>query len=157
MKRLLIACFVVCISAFFLTANSNAADSSYTMEQHHLAGMNVIEYTFTASSSSGGYSAVTTPNIDGFIIMAETSNAAAPYTPTALYDIVINKTSIDGMTSVDIFGGTLANRSGTSVQRAMPLQNGNYTGVPNQGSLSIAITNNSVVSAVIRLKIFYYP
>lgn len=71
--------------------------------------------------------------------------------PQALYDIVIN--DADG---IDVMGGTLADRSATVSQRAIPqVATGVYGCVPVDGALTVVFSNNNVGAAQTVLKLVF--
>jgi len=128
-----------------------AADSTQPQvwSRRDQTGMNSVTVTMTASSATAGYSDVTlSREIKGIVLLAQTNPGAVA--PTDNYDIVVNNED-----SLDIFGGALANRDSTNTEWTMPLLNGNYTGVPVDGQLTIQTSNNSVNSAVIEFILYW--
>jgi len=102
-----------------------------------------------ASFPSTATTQTITDQIAGRYITEVRTNPGAT-APQALYDIVLNDT--DG---IDLMGGTLADRSATASERAIPaLATGIYGGTPIDGALTLAITNNNVNSALSVIKIF---
>ena len=71
--------------------------------------------------------------------------------PTTLYDITL--VNANGR---DVMGGALADRSATVTEDTMPLKNGNYTVVHNDGLLTITVTaaGNSKTAEIL---IYYLP
>ena len=103
--------------------------------------------TFTCGTDSAGsatYANVTTKPLFGFVYMAETNPGTTG--PTDNYDIVLNDS--DG---VDIFGGNLMNRDTSNSERAIPA----ITAFVD-GTLTLAVTNNSVNNATFVLKVYLY-
>ena len=143
MKR--IAFFVL---ALILLASPVLAASSMTATISKASPwLYVMTVTWTAHTD-GSFTSTATPYFDGMVVMAETNPGSTA--PTANYDITL--TSSDG---VDVFGGSLANRHTSTSERAMPLQNGNYTAVPVAGALTVGITGNSQSGATGTIKIYY--
>jgi len=107
-----------------------------------------LTFTCTASADDASFpstatSSTITDQIAGRKILEVRTNPGAT-APQALYDIVLNDS--DG---IDLMGGTLADRSATASQRAIPaLATGIYGGSAITGALTLAITNNNVNSAV---------
>lgn len=116
--------------------------------------MKVLTFTCTASADDASFPATatsteTTARIAGYYLIEARTNPGAT-APQALYDIVLNDT--DG---IDLMGGTLANRSATASERAIPaLATGIYGGTSVDGILTLAITGNNVNSAVTVVKFF---
>ena len=114
----------------------------------------VLTFTCTASADDASFpstatSAANTAEIEGHYIIEVRTNPGT-VAPQALYDIVLNDT--DG---IDIMGGTLANRSATVSERAIPaLATGIYGGTAIDGALTLVITGNNVNSAVTVVKVF---
>jgi hypothetical protein len=113
----------------------------------------ILTFTCTASADDASFpstatSTANTAEIEGHYITEVRTNPGTA--PTTLYDIVINDT--DG---IDMMGGTLADRSATLSQRAIPaLATGIYGGSAIDGALTLVITNNSVNSATVVVKVF---
>jgi len=117
-------------------------------------------YEITWSWTAGALGAVTSETwpIDGLVILAESNPGSV--SPTANYEIFV--ADEDG---ADVFGdtgtaaspgsdGSLANRSQTVSQRAMPLVNNVYSATIVGGSVTFYIINNSTVGATGTLKIY---
>jgi len=129
MKKILMAILLVLLATTSYAAEgcvqSMSGDGSYK----------VLQMAWT-TDGSGNFTATDTGyDIDGIVILAETipSTTAAP---TNLYDIVLNNSS-----GIDVFGGSLSNRSSTTAEQTMPLLNGNYTGVTVMGPLTFDVTS----------------
>jgi len=78
--------------------------------------------------------------INGWVFMAET-NPGSP-APTANYDITIKNAA-----GADIFGGELADRSGSVTERVLPKIGSAYDKAWVSGILTFTLANNSVNSA----------
>ena len=110
--------------------------------------LGTLTFTCVASADDASFPATATSQaitdlIAGRYITEVRTNPGAP-APQALYDIVLNDT--DG---IDLMGGTMANRSATASERAIPaLATGIYGGTAITGALTLVITGNNVNSAV---------
>lgn len=119
------------------------------------SNVSVLTFTCTADSSDGSFpstdtSSAITAAIKGMSITEVRTNPGST-APTANYDIVLNDT--DG---IDLMGGALANRSATASERVVPVvQTGIYGDSPVDGAITLAITNNSVNSATLTVKVFF--
>lgn len=108
----------------------------------------VVTFTCTADAAAATYpatslSSTALQHVGGRYLALATTNPGTTG-PTAAYDIVLN--DADG---IDVMGGTLANRSATASEQAVPLlMTGVYGGRLVAGSLQLAVTGNSVNSAV---------
>jgi len=113
------------------------------------SGVMLWQVSYVTHASAGTFTAVTDEDITGWILIVETDPGATA--PTTLYDIVLNNSN-----SRDVMGGALANRSATVTEAVLPLQNGNYTAVFNEGPLTIQVTaaGNSKTA---ELLIYYLP
>jgi hypothetical protein len=118
------------------------------------SNIRVLTFTCTASVDDGSFPSTATSDaitaaIKGMYITEVRTNPGST-APQALYDIVINDT--DG---IDLMGGTLANRSATASERAIPaLVTGIYGGTAVDGALTLVITGNNVNSAGTVVKVF---
>jgi hypothetical protein len=114
--------------------------------------------SWTGSSSDGtvpstAISSATIGKISGtYLFLVKTVPGTTA--PTALYDIVLNDS--DGL---DVLGGVAADRSASAVEKAVPKQ---YTGQSiyggvfiDSGGLTFVLTNNSVVSATGKVKLYF--
>ncbi len=105
------------------------------------------------SDASGALSVNTTATATAFIqgkILYAVTTTPGDVSPTTLYDVSIN----DSL-GIDIMGATLANRSNTISQRAIPaLATGIYGGVLVDGTLTLVITNNSQAAAKGTIRLF---
>lgn len=153
MKRLLLIAPVI---AALIVPSIGWSAGSCTQSLASTANTNVkvVTFTCTGDSSDGTIpstdtSAAITTAISGFYLTEVRTNPGTT-APTALYDVVINDT--DG---IDLMGGTLVDRSATVSQAAIPAPiSGIYGARPIDGALTLVITNNSVNSAGIVLKLF---
>ncbi len=147
---------IMVLGLFLITSPCFAADTPGVCTQT-LNGygptMQVLTFTCTGGSAGAYPSTATstaiTASIKGWYITEVRTNPGGTG-PTNLYDIVLNDT--DG---IDIMGGTLADRSITASQRAIPaLASGIYGGTAIDGVITLIITNNIVASAVTVIKVF---
>lgn len=140
MKKTILA---VCMAALLLIATQSFAACPITYEDKGM--IQVITFTCgTDTAGSAVYANVTTKPLFGYIFLAETNPGTEA--PTDNYDIVLNTA-----TGVDVFGGNLMNRDTTNTERAVPLTVGWI-----DGTLTLAVTNNSVNNAAFVLKVWLY-
>jgi len=100
-----------------------------------------IVFAWTADASDGSVPATaTTQTIDGYVVLVITNPGGTA--PTDNYDITL--TDAD---SVDIMGGTLADRDTSNSEHAVPKIGAVYGGRWVSGTITLNITNNSVNSA----------
>lgn len=106
--------------------------------------------TATADAADGSFPATALPAIDGFLITMITNPGAVA--PTANYDIVI--TDVD---SVDRLQGVGANRHTSNTEAASIVYSATtlHPPVDPTETLTLAITGNSVNSAVTVITLFY--
>jgi hypothetical protein len=109
----------------------------------------VLTLTCVGSADDGSFpstalSADTLTKIGDFFI-AEVRTYPGNTQPTSLYDIVFNDSG-----GLDLMGGNLVDRSASAAQRVFPLT---YP-VPIADDMTVVITNNSVHSALVTIKIF---
>jgi len=97
--------------------------------------------TCTADSSDGSYPATTITMTPGYVTRLSTNPTV---TLTDNYDVTL--TDADG---IDVLGGAGANRDTSTPEDAQPTQP-----KQNDGTLTLNITNNSVNSAELKLKIY---
>ena len=139
---------VTCIFAF--TSNVWAAGScAQSVDLFKNTNFAVLNFYCKGDASNGSFpstaiSADTLSKIGGFYI-TEVRTYPGGTAPTDLYDIVINDAG-----GLDLMGGNLANRSTSSPQRAFPPTMASAVG----DAFSLVITNNSVASALIYVKIY---
>jgi len=114
----------------------------------------VLTFAWTADASDGSVPSTTTTatitaEISGYDIVEVRTNPGTT-APTASYDIVLNDT--DG---IDLMGGSLANRSETASERAIPLMTtGVYGTTTIDSTVAMVLTGNSVHSATGTVKLF---
>lgn len=105
-------------------------------------GFSIIELGWTSDDATGAVEAATnaavTKIVTGkWLLQAQTKPTSGGTAPTDNYDIVLN----DDL-SMDVMGGTLANRSSTLTQVALPYPGSlTYAPVPVKGALTLSITN----------------
>lgn len=148
--------FGVLIGLVFLFSASFAfgLDDTLTYTNKKLAG-NVWVQTWTCTGASSGTTGYFTPtaageDIEGYVFLV-TVDPDSGVTPTANYDITLN----DGQ-GIDIMGGELGDRSATVEEQAVPLIDAVFGSRYVASPLTVTITNNSVASAVIIIRIYYY-
>ena len=114
-----------------------------------LKGNYVLTLTCTADASDGSFPSTATRVINGFVYLVKTNPGTTA--PTDNYDITL--TDEDG---VDIMNGELADRDSSDTECAVPEIDGLPATYPVDGTLTLAISNNSVNSAGVVVKIYYY-
>lgn len=103
----------------------------------------------TADSAAATYPATTISGLRGFCVKVITKPGGTQ--PTANYDIALNDPDAS---SLDAFGGALANRSASTQEQVAPVLSGATSPVFLNGDYSLAITNNSVNSAVVTIYMY---
>jgi len=166
MKKILFTTLL--LAALILPVFSFAAGTvTQTLTAQEPAGIStggqvqLLEFAFIGSADDGtvpstATSTAITAAIEGMCIYEVITNpgdgAAAP---TTLYDIVLN--DADG---IDLMGGTLANRSATASERAVPLLMTTTLGTEIagcamvNGAMTPVVTNQAVHSATWTVKVF---
>lgn len=147
MARLLMAVLVFwAIPASAALYTVTLAKGAATIETHDLGSMTVVEINVTGDASDGTVSNIATPfNVNGLIYRVETDPGATA--PTALYDLTLTSS----LSGADLMGTGLDDRSATVTERAAPTVT-----EPNRGGLTLAVANQSVVSATFTVRIFYF-
>jgi len=118
-----------------------------------LAATKVVTFTCVGDSSGGSFpstalSAANLEKISGMYIV-EVRTYPQTTNPTAAWDAVINDAG-----GLDLMGGTLANRSASAAERAIPaMATSIYGGSPIIDAPTLVITGNSVNSAGIIIKV----
>ena len=141
----LIPCFVFLF--IFIPSAFGAGTITQTGPINTGVGISIITLSCTADSSDGSYPATNLTAIYGYIYQVVTDPGSTA--PTDDYDITLVDT--DGC---DIMGGTLANRDTSNSEQAMPLVGEAYGPRFINGVLTCNISNNSVNSATITIKIY---
>lgn len=145
MKRIL-ALLALCAMLLGLAAiNASAASSISGTESYSRntprESVVVITVTWTAHTDGTVTSEAIDVQPEGYVFMVVTNPGATA--PTTLYDITL--TDSDG---VDIMGGTLANRSATLSEQAVPaVSAGLYGPRYVAGDLTLNISGNAVNAA----------
>lgn len=127
-----------------------------TLTAHNKIGnIRSLVYTCTADASDGSYPETTLPTIEGRLLDLVTNPGATP--PTNAYDVAVNDQH-----GHDVLEGVGANRDGAAPGGAttekVPIV---YSGtslhptVDEADTLTLAITGNSVNSAVTVVQIYY--
>lgn len=154
MKRIILTI----IAILFLGTQVWAADGTCTQTVSKFKTANpefrVLTFSCTASTVNGSFPAIATTTatnseiIGWYITEVRTNPGTAA--PTDDYDIVINDS--DG---IDLMGGRLADRDATNSEATAPaIATGVFWPRPIDGALSLVITNNSVTSATMTIKVF---
>lgn len=146
MKRLIIFMMVV---LFLLMSSSTWAAGTITQTKSKVSS-NVTLWTFTctADSADGSFPATaSSSDIEGYVILVVTNPGATA--PTDNYDITLTDED-----SVDVMGGELANRDTSNSEQAIPLVGNAYSPRWVQETLTLNISNNSVNSAIIVVKVY---
>ncbi len=169
MKKIYLIFAILLLPLAVMVSVPLAANSviTQTLTSPPQTDLNILTFTWTASTTSAGVSATPTSSeisaaiAGSYLIMAKTVSGATPYIPTDEYDIAVTD-----QYGYDILGGALENsgvtatllKSGvTRFGMAVPLAQSN---IANSGVTRIAIaapvdasgvtlevTGNSVVSA----------
>lgn len=135
---------------FFLCGNVFAAGTVTQTDVKVYGNVRLLTFTCTADASAHTFPpTASTVDIDGFVFLVVTDPGTTA--PTDDYDITL--TDANG---VDIMGGELLNRDESNSEQAVPLIDGVFGSRYVKGVLTINISNNSVNSAVVVVKIFYY-
>ena len=113
-----------------------------------------ITYTCTADAADGSFpsTALTTEQalyVTGYHCYLAVTDPGAT-APTDDYDIAITDTY-----SCDVFGGALADRDTANSEQVAPAVGSAYGGRTCAGVWTLAITNNSVNSAVVTLVLYF--
>ena len=112
-------------------------------------GVGVITLTATADSGDGSFpDTVLDAKISGKLLALETNPGATA--PTALYDI-----ALDDAEGHDVLEGLGDNRSATDTEKVAVLLSSLHPPVAKSDVLTFKITNSSVNSAIIVIKIYY--
>lgn len=109
----------------------------------------LITISCTADSANGSFPATTISGLRGWVLKVITKPGGT--TPTANYDIALNDPNA---TSLDAFGGALADRAASTQEQKAPVLSGATGPVFLNGDYSLAITNNSVNSAQITIYMY---
>ena len=130
-------------------ASMSYGAGTLTQDWAEHGAMKVATLTWTTSAGGVFTATATSKSINGFVVMVETDPDGTAV-PTADYDITLLNSG-----GADIMGGTLADRSATVTEMAMPLLGTIYTGIAVQGALTLTVSSagNSKTGTV---KIFYY-
>lgn len=151
-KRIWLICCLLFISASFSFA---AGTVTQALDNYPNANMQVVTFSWTGDAINGTVPSTVTSDsitngISGWYVYAIETNPGS-VAPTTLYDIVINDSE-----GLDISGGMLANRSATVTEKITPRLDSTYSifgGVLIDGTLTLVITNQSVVSATGTVKL----
>lgn len=152
MKKLLVAfCMILLIAG---VAGPAWADGTVVQTENLYSGGDfMITLTCTADGALATWPSTTVKfrggNIDGYIYMVVTDPGTTAPDPD--YDIVLNDAN-----GIDIMGGELLNRSATATEHAIPKIDSIYGSRRVNGTLTLVISNNTVVSAQVVIKIFGY-
>lgn len=154
MKKTL-CCLVVLI--FLIVGNAFGADTDRLVLK---GGVRNIYITLTAGAAGAFTAFTTTEDVDGIICSVETNPGATA--PTDNYDIVITNESgrnicgDTGSGAVPGQDGVLSNRDTAVTEYTQLPVNGGYGCITNHGALVVALTGNSVVGAIVVVKISYF-
>lgn len=123
-------------------------------QSHEKIGLvKVITFTCTADSADASFpETALADKIEGFLLAIETNPGATA--PTDNYDIVI-----DDADGVDVLAGAGANRDTSTSEKATIVMDdllGDVHPVVSKGdTLTLKLTNNSVNSAIVVIKLYY--
>lgn len=128
-----------------------AGTVTQTHERRQGSPVGVITLTATADAADGSFpDTALAAKIGGKLLALETNPGATA--PTNLYDI-----ALDDAEGHDVLEGAGANRSATLTEKANIVFSGTSVNPPVAKSdvLTLKITNNSVNSAVVVVKLYY--
>ena len=108
-----------------------------------------VSYTTGTGGDINLFTCSTGKPITGWILLVETDPGATA--PTDNYDITLLNAN-----GRDVMGGALTNRDTANTEAVLPLLNGNYSAVWNEGPLTITVTAAGD-SKTIELLIYYLP
>ena len=115
------------IAALILMFASSAfAVEGYTTTHSNVPGTNIKKISISWTSAADGTCTINVRAVYGYILNVVT-NPDGVSAPTDLYDIVINPASAQTAAGLDIMGGTLADRSTSSTETAVPTVDGTNT------------------------------
>lgn len=139
MKKMLILAAIVVL----LLPNMAIAAGSCTAATITKQSITVTTYTCTGDSSGGSYpTKVSDVSIRGWVYAVDTIPGTP--NPTAAWDATLKNAN-----GYDVMEGAILNRSASAAERIK-------TGTWVDGPLTLAITGNSVNSAVIVVKVYTY-
>lgn len=109
-----------------------------------------IRFACTADASTGSFPSTAVPAFEGWLLALHTDPGATA--PTTLYDIAAN----DGL-GLDRLQGVGANRSASASEQVPVIYSGTAIHPPVKwgDGLTLAITNNSVNSALVTIDLYY--
>ncbi|KKN75061.1 hypothetical protein LCGC14_0384350 [marine sediment metagenome] len=143
MKRLsaiILLAVILSVPGLALGVTNNDEVVSY-QEPYIYGPFRVLEITITADSGDGTLPAQPIPYaINGMVMLVETNPGSTA--PTDNYDLTLT-----GINGADIMGGALTNRDTATTERTQALTNGSYGVAVTHRTLTLNLTNNSVVSA----------
>jgi len=151
MKKIIIIAIMILLIPFYAFA---AGTITQLLDATPDQAKAVLTFTCTADSSNGSFPNATTTDavlakIKGMYI-DEVRTYPQTTNPTALWDAVLNDAG-----GLDLMGGTLADRSASAAQRAIPaMATSIYGGSMIMDAPILVITGNSVNSAGIIVKVF---
>ena len=146
MKKFLVALVLI----LFIYGSALAAGTVTQTDVEVYDNVRVLTFTCTGDVGDGSFPATASEgDIDGYVFLVVTNPGATA--PTDDYDITL----VDA-DSVDIMGGELANRDTANSEQAVPLIDGVFGSRFVDGIVTLTITNNTDVGAIIVVKVFYY-
>ncbi len=129
-------------------APSNGTITSWSDTPVGPGPVRLFQISYVSSSAGGGlFTCSTSKDLTGWILLVETD----PGTADDNYSITLLNAN-----GRDVMGGALANRDETNTEAVMPLQNGNYTAVFNDGLLTITVTAMGNANTA-EILIYYLP
>ena len=150
MKKFITALLFACLLALPFGGVQAAGTCPQTFQT---IASNIYLLTFTCTADSGDNSYPATDSIqaiDGYVFLVKTIPSGVT-APTDQYDITFKDS--DG---IDIMGGNLLNRSDTDPEQTVPKIDPVYGSRWIDGIATLAITGNSVASAITVIKIHIY-
>lgn len=139
------------ILTLFLWGSALAAGTITQSDVEVYLDTRVLTFTCTADASAHTFPVTASDgDLDGYVFLVVTDPDGTT-APTDNYDITLTDAN-----SVDVMGGELSNRDTANSEQAVPLIDAVFGSRFVKGPLTITITNNSVDSAGIVVKVFYY-
>ncbi len=154
-RKLLVGLMVLVMSVLWTGTGWTLAPSDGTIVTNSdkpigSGPVRLFQISYVSSSAGGGlFNCSTSKDLTGWILLVETDPGTTA--PDGDYDITFINSN-----GRDVMGGALTDRSATVTEAVMPLQNGNYTAVFNDGVLTVTVTamGNAKTAEIL---IYYLP
>jgi len=150
MRKLCMAFSILIVILLYFAVNVFSAGTVSVSTSRASGNVWITTYTCTADSSDGSFPATDSDvAINGYVFLVVTNPGATA--PTDDYDITLTDSD-----SVDVMGGTLANRDTANSEQAVPYIGSVYGSRFVSGVLTATITNNSENSAIVEIIVYFY-